>query len=91
MILNKKQHQTPFAYAILDWESLMFCKIHSTPYCKNNLDPNKAHAYYDISISMLKICGPSIYKTQETLFKQCGETGASLSELENNNIVSIYD
>ena len=55
-----------------------------------NLDPNKAHAYYDISISMLKICGPSIYKTHETLFKQCGETGASLSELEKNNIVSIY-
>ena len=56
-----------------------------------NLDPNKAHAHYDISISMLKICGPSIYKTQETLFKQCSEAAASLPKLEKNNIVSIYE
>ena len=43
-----------------------------------------------INIHMLKICGLSIYKSQETLLKQCGEIGASPSELEKDNIVPIH-
>ena len=39
---------------------------------------------------MLKICGLSIYKPQEILLKQCGETGGSPSELERDNIVPIH-
>ena len=45
-----------------------------------NLDPNKAHGHDNISIRMLKICGSSIYKPLEMIFKQCNETGAFPSE-----------
>ena len=34
-----------------------------------NLDPNKAHGHDNISIRMLKICGSSIYKPLEMIFK----------------------
>ena len=40
-----------------------------------NLDPNKAHGHDNISIRMLKVCGPSIYKPLEIIFDQCLETG----------------
>ena len=45
-----------------------------------NLDPNKAHCQNNISIRMLKICGSSIYKPLEIIFKQCIETGFFPSE-----------
>ena len=35
-----------------------------------NLDPNKAHGHDNIRIHMLKICGSSIYKPLEMIFKQ---------------------
>ena len=34
-----------------------------------NLDPNKVHGHNSISICMLKICGSSIYKPLEMIFK----------------------
>ena len=34
-----------------------------------NLDPNKVHGHDNISIRMLKICGSSIYKPLEMIFK----------------------
>ena len=40
-----------------------------------NLDPNKARGHDNISIRMLKICGSSIYKPLELIFKQFIETG----------------
>ena len=40
-----------------------------------NLDPNKAHGHDNISIRMVKVCGPSIYKPLEIIFNQCLETG----------------
>ena len=45
-----------------------------------NLDPNKAHGHDNISIRMLKICVPSIYKPLEMIFKLCIETGVFPSE-----------
>ena len=39
-----------------------------------NLNPNKAHVRDNISIHMLKVCGPSIYKPWEIIFNQCLET-----------------
>ena len=45
-----------------------------------NLDPNKAHGQDNISIRMVKVCGPSIYKPLEIVFNQCLETGVFLSE-----------
>ena len=55
-----------------------------------NLDPNKAHGHDNISIRMLKICGSSIYKPLEMIFKQCTETGFFPSEWKKANIVPIH-
>ena len=54
-----------------------------------NLDPKKAHCHNNISIRMLKICGSSIYKPQQMIFKQCIETGVFSSEWKKGNIVPI--
>ena len=55
-----------------------------------NLDPNKAHGHDNISIRMLKICGSSIYKPLEMIFKQCIETGVFPSEWKKASIVPIH-
>ena len=55
-----------------------------------NLDPNKAHGHDNISIRVLKICGSSICKTLEMIFKQCIETGVFPSEWKKGNIVPIH-
>ena len=55
-----------------------------------NLDPNKAHGHDNISIHMLKICGSSVYKPLEMIFKQCIETGFFPSEWKKANIVPIH-
>ena len=36
-----------------------------------NLDPNKAHGHYEISVEMFKICAPSICKPLTLLFENC--------------------
>ena len=41
----------------------------------NKLDPNKAHGHDMISIRMLKLCGDSIWKPLEIIFKNCLEEG----------------
>ena len=41
----------------------------------NNLDPNKAHGHDEISIRMLKICGDSICRPLNIIFKTCLRTG----------------
>ena len=40
-----------------------------------NLDPNKTHGHDDISIRIVKVCGPSICKPLEIAFNQCLKTG----------------
>ena len=52
-----------------------------------NLDPNKAHGHDNIGI--LKICGSSIYKPLEMIFKQCIETDVFPSEWKKANCVPI--
>ena len=55
-----------------------------------NLDPNKVHGHDSISICMLKVCGPSIYKPLEIIFNQCLETGVFPSERKKGNIALIH-
>ena len=69
--------------------SVRFCQDDITKIIQK-LDPNKAHGYYKISIHILKICGSSIYKHLELVFKQCNETGVFPSEWKNGNIVPIH-
>ena len=44
------------------------------------LNPNKAHGYDNISIRTLKICGNTICKPLELIFKQAVTTGVFPSE-----------
>ena len=55
-----------------------------------NLDSNKAPGHDNISIRMLKICGDSIYKPLEIIFRQALLTDVFLSEWKKGNIVPVY-
>ena len=54
------------------------------------LDPNKTHGHDNISIHMVKICGPSIYKPLEIIFNECLKTGVFPSEWKLGNIVPVH-
>ena len=55
-----------------------------------NLNPNKAHGHDNISIRMLKICGSTIYRPLEIIFKEALSTGLFPSEWKKGNIVAIH-
>ena len=55
-----------------------------------NLDPEKAHGQDRISIQMLKICGPSICKPHEIIFKSCLENEIFPFELKKANVVPVH-
>ena len=55
----------------------------------NNLDPNKAHGPDEISICMLKICGDSVCRSLNIIFKTCLCTGEFPLEWKKDNIVPI--
>ena len=47
---------------------------------QQNLDPNKAHGHDNVSIRMLQLCGNSICKRLDLIFKQAIESGSFPSE-----------
>ena len=55
-----------------------------------NLDPNKAHGHDQISICMLKICGKTICKPAECIFRKCLNTGLFPLEWKKANLVPVY-
>ena len=55
-----------------------------------NLNPNKAHGFDMISIRMLKICGDSILKPLELIFKSCIESGKFPIEWKKANVVPVH-
>ena len=54
------------------------------------LDPNKAHGHDKISVRMLKICGDSLCKPLEMIFKDCLTQGTFPTEWKKANVVPIY-
>ena len=54
-----------------------------------NLDSNKGHGHDNISIRMLKICGNSIYKPLEIIFRQALLTGMYPSDWKKGNIAPV--
>ena len=56
----------------------------------NNLDRSKAHGHDEISIRVLKICGDSICRPLNIIFKTCLRTGKFPLELKEGNIVPIH-
>ena len=55
-----------------------------------NLDRNKAHGLDNINIRMLKMCGSSVYKPLETIFKKCIEISVFVLNEKKINIVPIH-
>ena len=56
----------------------------------NNLGPNKVHGHDEISIRMLKICGDSICRLLNIIFKTCLRRGKFPLESKKANIVAIH-
>ena len=56
----------------------------------NNLDPNQAHGHDKISICILKICGDSIFRPLNIIFKTCLRTSKFPLEWKKANIVPIH-
>ena len=55
-----------------------------------NVNPNKAHGFDMISIRTLKICGDSILKPLELIFKSCIESGKFPIEWKKANVVPVH-
>ena len=71
---------------------LSLCKKHLYDIANiiENLNPNKAHGFDMISIRMLKICGDSILKPLELIFKSCIESGKFPIEWKKANVVPVH-
>ena len=54
------------------------------------LDPNKALGHDMISIRMLKICGNSVCKPLQLIFRSCIENGKFPSEWKKVNVVPVH-
>ena len=54
------------------------------------LDPNKAHGHDMVSIRMLKMCGNSIYKPLQLIFRSCIENWKLPSEWKEANAVPVH-
>ena len=55
-----------------------------------NLNPNKAHGFDMISIRVLKICGDSVLKPLELIFKSYNESGKLPIEWEKTNVFPVH-
>ena len=55
-----------------------------------NFHLNKAHGFDMISIGMLKICGDSILKALELIFKSCLENGKFPIEWKKANVIPVH-
>ena len=70
-------------------ESFYFSADHMGDIIKK-LDPNKAHGHDMITIHMLKLCGDSIWKPLEIIFKNCLKEGMFPDEWKKANVVTIH-
>ena len=55
-----------------------------------NLNPNKAHGFDMISIRMLQICGASICKPLDIIFRSCIKTGEFPAEWKKANVIPVH-
>ena len=56
----------------------------------NNLDSNKAHGHDEISIRMLKICGSSVRRPLQIIYKSCLDRGKFPQEWKKANVVPVH-
>ena len=55
-----------------------------------NYDPNKSHGHHMLSIRMLKLCGESIYKPLNLIFKSCLKTCQFPQDWKKANVVTVF-
>ena len=82
----------PSQLTILTENSLSKCNFSEKDILQiiRNLDSNKAHGHDMISIRMLKLCGDSICKPLELIFKTCLRNGRFPLEWKKANVVPIH-
>ena len=56
----------------------------------NNLDSNKAHGHDEISIRMLKICGSSVCRPLQIIYKSSLDRGKFPQEWKKANVVPVH-
>ena len=56
----------------------------------NKLDSNKAHDHDEISIRMLKICGSSVCRPLQIIYKSCLDKGKFPQEWKKANVVPVH-
>ena len=56
----------------------------------NNQDSSKAHGHDMITIPVLKLCGETICRPLNIIFKTCLNTGKFPSEWKKDNVVPIH-
>ena len=56
----------------------------------NKLDSNKAHGHDEISIRMLKICGSSVCRPLQIIYKSCLDRGKFPQEWKKANVVPVH-
>ena len=66
--------------------------LSSFQFAANNIksDSNKEHSHDTISIRMIKLCGDSIYRQLEMIFKSSLNQGIFLAEWKKANVVPVY-
>ena len=56
----------------------------------NKLDSNNAHGHDEISIRMLKICGSSVCRPLQIIYKSCLDRGKFPQEWKKANVVPVH-
>ena len=89
-ITNKSVLLSPLTF--LTENSLLKCNFSKKDILQiiKNLDSNKAPGHDMISICMLKLCGDSICKHLELIFKTCLQNGRFPMEWKKANVVPIH-
>ena len=55
-----------------------------------NLDSNKAHGHDEITIRMLKICGSSVCRPSQIIYKSCLARGKFSQEWKKANVAPVH-
>ena len=91
MLLNQNESKLPLQLHFLTDKCLSIIKFVNNDILKiiQNLKPNKAHGHDKISIWMLKLCGDSLCRPLELIFKDL-TNGLFPSDWKKDNIVPVH-
>ena len=92
MLLDQNESKLPPRLHFLTEKRLSMVKFVNNDKVKiiQNLNPNKAHRHDKISIRMLNLCGDSLRRPLELIFKDCLANGIFPSDWKKGNIVPVH-